>query len=182
MSTLEDLRKQLAEAEARHAWAMRAFVTEAGGVHAAAELLDRPPRDVARIAGARPLAMVIYRSLGAGGVDVDGRRYGETGGDDAEQGLADGRWYHVHRSVRPRIVLLIIVLGGVVTRAWPVLPGAAWVRSEAGTKVGLPLEPHPLTAGKLRELYPDLGLDLGDDRPMRQGVLREYLPVDGLDG
>jgi hypothetical protein len=29
------------------------------------------------------------------------------------------------------------------------------------------------------ERYPNLGIALGAERPMRQGLLREYIPVDG---
>ncbi len=39
--------------------------------------------------------------------------------------------------------------------------------------------PIALKPEEVRALYPDFGIAVGDQRPMRQGLLREYVPLDG---
>jgi hypothetical protein len=59
-----------------------------------------------------------------------------------------------------------------------VVPAERWERDATGEKVALPLGERPLTAQEVAERYPNLGLSLEDERPMRQGLLREYIPID----
>jgi hypothetical protein len=186
MAQLDDLHRRLLELDEREedlrrerAAVMRAFVRVAGGVTEAAGLLELDPRAVVQLQRLDGLAMVIYRGAGTGSpVDADGRVYGETGQGRAVQRLADGRWWRVAKASQARIRLLIVVDRARVTRIWPVKDGGRWEPGDGG-KYALPLGDKPLTAAEVAERYPDLGVTLGDERPMRQGLLREYIPIDG---
>jgi hypothetical protein len=123
---------------------------------------------------------VFYRKEGRS-VYEDGR--GETGRSNDEQRLADATWWYVARDKRPKIRLLVVVVSGVVRRIWPVDPAGPWDDAPNGSgKVALPLGEHPLEPEEVQALYPDLGIAEDDLRPARQGLLREYVPVDGTQG
>ncbi|MFE4264497.1 hypothetical protein [Streptomyces sp. NPDC056883] len=172
---LDELDREEAGLHQRRALLLRSFVKEAGGLTSAAALLELDPRVLVQRQRLEDLAMVIYRGVGTG-TDDDGRVYGETGLDDATQRLADGRWWRIAQVSRTRIRLLVVVDRGQVRRVWPVKAGGTWEVSADG-KVALPLAEHPLTGQELAVRYPALGINLGDHRPMRRGLLREYVPV-----
>jgi hypothetical protein len=185
MATLEDLHQELREIhhqeEALHhrrSLVMRAFVRAAGGLTEAAELLAMDPRTIVQLQRLGELAMVVYRGVGTA-TDEDGRVFGETGEDDASEGqrLADDRWWRVAKASQKRIRLLIVVGSGRVRRIWEVEQKPDWERGPGG-KVALPLGPHPLTPQEVADRYPDLGVAVDDERRMRQGLLREYIPLD----
>jgi hypothetical protein len=184
MTALDELHKQLRELDRaeeglhhRRALLLRSFVKEAGGLTEAAALLEMDPRVLVQRQRLEDLAMVIYRGAGTG-TDDDGRTHGETGRDDAAQRLADGRWWRVAKASRPKIRLLVVVDRGQVRRIWPVKESGTWEEGADG-KVALPLGERPLTQQELDTRYPTLGISLGDHRPMRRGLLREYAPIDG---
>jgi hypothetical protein len=186
LTLLDELQEQLteldrAEEDLRHrrSLLLRAFVKEAGGLTEAAALLDQDPRVLVQQQRLGDLAMVIYRGAGTG-TDDDGRAYGETGQDDATQRLADGRWWRVAKGSRTKIRLLVVVDRGRVRRIWPVVEDAVWEEATDG-KVALPLAVRPLTSQEVSDRYPALGLNLGDQRPMQRGKLREYIPIDGAE-
>ncbi|MGW1039495.1 hypothetical protein [Streptomyces sp. NPDC002547] len=168
----------------RRAVGTRALIEEAGGVKAAAALLGLDPRTVSRRTRLDDVAMVIYRNTA--GVDVDGRPYGETGRGGDVQREADARWWRVDPKQRPKIKLLVVVFRGEVTRIWRVRPEQPWnPKPDDPRYVEVPVEDTPLTAEEVAQHYPDLGLNLGDERPMRQGLIREDLPLsrpDELEG
>ncbi|MGW1498877.1 hypothetical protein ACWCQW_09950 [Streptomyces mirabilis] len=186
MNSLLDLQARLhaldmkeEEIHQQRAAVMRAYVQAAGGLGEAAALLRLHPTTVVQIQRLGEIAMVIYRNEG-GGVDAEGRLFGETGGNDDTQRDADGPYWRVAKASRPKIRLLVIVVAGEVRRIWPVDPSDAWVEQPGGSgKVALPLGEHPLKPEEVRALYPDFGIAVGDQRPMRQGLLREYVPLDG---
>jgi hypothetical protein len=187
MATLEDLHQELREIHhqeevlhRRRSLVVRAFVRAAGGLTEAAELLAMDPRTVVQLQRLGELAMVVYRGAGTA-TDADGRVYGETGQGDASQDqlLADGRWWRVAKASRKRIRLLIVVASGRVCRIWEVEPNREWDPDPGGGgKVALPLGPRPLAPQEVADRYPDLGVAVGDERRMRQGLLREYIPLD----
>ncbi|WP_329020933.1 hypothetical protein [Streptomyces sp. NBC_01601] len=174
---LDDIDRAEEDLHRRRALVLRAFVKEAGGLTEAAGLLELDPRIVVQRQRLEDLAMVIYRGAGTG-TDDDGRVYGETGQDTAAQRLADGRWWRVARASRSKIRLLIVVDRGQVRRIWPVKETGTWEEGADG-KVALPLGECPLAQQELDTRYPTLGISLGDHRPMRRGLLREYVPIDG---
>ncbi|TDD75061.1 hypothetical protein [Actinomadura rubrisoli] len=149
---------------------LRAFVRAAGGVTEASGLLGMDPRTVVKLQRLDEIAMIVYRSGGTG-TDPEGR-VGER------QREADSRWWRVARASRPKIRLLVVVDRGIVRRIWPVMDTPRWDENEAG-KVALPLGERPLTSEEVAEHYPDLGIAIGDERPIRKGLLREHVPVDG---
>jgi hypothetical protein len=125
------------------------------------------------------IAMLIYRGARPR-PDIDGHIYGETGEGDhsPNQRWADAHWWRIAAARRPKIRLLIIVVKGVVRRMWQVLPAEAWEEDASG-KVALPLGDRPLTSDEVEQYYPALGIAVGDHRPARPGLMREYVPVDG---
>ncbi|WP_371801559.1 hypothetical protein OHA38_43365 (plasmid) [Streptomyces sp. NBC_01732] len=186
MTVLDELREQLNEIDRaegelhqRRAQLLRAFVKEAGGLTEAAGLLELDPRVVVQRQRLEDLAMVIYRGGAGTGTDADGRVYGETGQDDAAQRLADGRWWRVAQASRRKIRLLIVVDRGQVRRIWPVREDVDIWEESADSRVAFPLGERPLTQQELDARYPALGICLGDHRPARRGLLREYVPIDG---
>lgn len=179
---LQNLRALDVQEEAiarRRAKLTRAVVEEAGGVKAAAALLELDPRTVSRRTRLKDFAMVVYRNA-TGRVDDDGRPFGETdGAGDGVQRTADAQWWRVDQQQRPKIKLLVVVFRGEVRRIWRVLPDRPWPsKGDGSTFVEVPVEDVPLTHEEVREHYPDLGLNLGDKRAMRQGLIREYLALD----
>ncbi|MGW0844204.1 hypothetical protein ACWD26_29515 [Streptomyces sp. NPDC002787] len=165
--------RQLARRRAR---ATRALIEGAGGVKAAAAILGLDPRTVSRRTRLDDIAIVIYRNTA--GVDVDGRPYGETGQSGAVQREADARWWRVDPKQRPKVKLLVVVFRGEVTRIWRVQPDKPWTPKPGDPHyVEIPVETTPLTAEEVAHHYPELGLNLGDSRPMRQGLIREDLPL-----
>ncbi|MFI6587449.1 hypothetical protein [Embleya sp. NPDC050493] len=186
MTRLDELRERLHALDAREedvhqerARVLREYVREAGGLTDAAALLEMDPRTLVQLQRLGDLAMVVYRGPGAGGTDDDGRAYGETGTGDASptQQEADGAWWRVAKASRPKIRALVVVDRGVVVRVWPVDPTRAWLERDG--RVALPLGDRPLTADEIATRYPSLGIALGDERPMRRGLLREYVALDG---
>ncbi|MFF1733708.1 hypothetical protein [Streptomyces sp. NPDC058247] len=186
MNGIEELRQRLRALDVqeediarKRAELTRALVDAAGGLNPAAELLKLDPRTVSKRTRLDDIAMVVYRR-GAELVDDDGRLYGETSHGDAAQRTADAQWWRVDKKQRPKVRLLVVVFRGEVRRIWRVLPDGQWrPKGDGSTFVEVPVEDQPLTAAEVREHYPRLGLNLGGARPMRQGLIREYLPVDG---
>jgi len=115
-------------------------------------------------------------------VDAKGRVYGETGEGDASeaQRRADSEYWRIAEAMRPKIRLLIVIVLGEVRRIWPVMLVEAWAEEDG--KVALPRGERPLTSEEVRTRYPALGMAVGGERPMRQGLMREYVPVDGTQG
>ncbi|MFJ8747370.1 hypothetical protein ACIRL2_49565 [Embleya sp. NPDC127516] len=186
MTRLDELREELRALDAREedvhrqrARVLRDYVREAGGLTDAAALLQMNPRSLVQLQRLGDLAMVVYRGPGAGGTDDDGRAYGETGTGNASttQQEADGAWWRVAKASRPKIRALVVVDQGVVARVWPVDPSRVW--RERDGRVALPLGDRPLTAHEIATRYPGLGIMPGDERPMRRGLLREYVPLEG---
>ncbi len=124
------------------------------------------------------IAMLVYRGPGRQ-VDADGRVYGETSEGDASdaQRRADSGYWRIAEAARPKIRLLIVIVQGKVRRIWPVMSVETWAEEDG--KVALPLDERPLTPEEVRTRYPALGIAVGDERPPRQGLMREYVPVDG---
>ena len=124
------------------------------------------------------IAMLIYRGPDPS-PGIDGRIYGETGeGDDSpNQRWADAHWWRIAAARRPKIRLLIVVVRGQVRRIWPVMPAENWEENASG-KVALPLGERPLTRDEVQQRYPALHIAVGDKRPARQGLMREYVQVD----
>lgn len=186
MTELNDLEAQLRELDEREeaihrqrARVMRAFVTAAGGLTEAAARLEADPRTVVQIQRRGEIALVIYRGPDPSPL-IDGHIYGETGeGDDsANQRWADAHWWRIASARRRHIRLLIVVVKGEVRRIWQVVPSETW-EEDANGKVALPLGERPLSPGDVRQSYPALGIAVGDQRPARQGLMREYVSVDG---
>ena len=163
----------------RRARVTRSLVDEAGGVKAAAALLGQDPRTVSRRTRLDDVAMVVYRNT-AGRADGDGGHNGDVEQEDRRvHREADARWWRVDQQQRAKIKLLVVVSRGEVRRIWRVLSDRPWHPKDDGSAyVEVPVEDTPLTADEVRMHYPDLGLNLGDPRPMRQGLIREYLPLD----
>ena len=125
------------------------------------------------------IAMLVYPGPGRG-VDAKGRVYGETGEGDASeaQRRAGSEYWRIAEAMRPKIRLLIVVQGEV-RRIGPVMPVdlvggrrkgcAAPGRAPADPRGG----PYPLPGARHA---------VGGERPMRQGLMREYAPVDGTQG
>jgi Ni,Fe-hydrogenase III small subunit len=123
--------------------------------------------------------MVIYRGPEPS-PGIDGHTYGETGepDDSPVQRWADAHWWRIRVDKHPKIRLLIVVVSGELRRIWPVELTSNW-EQEPGGKIALPLGARPLTSDEVHERYPGLGITIGDHRPSRQGLMREYVPVDG---
>jgi len=115
-------------------------------------------------------------------VDAKGRVYGETGEGDATeaQRRADSENWRIAEAMRPKIRLLIVIVVGEVRRIWPVMLVETWAEEDG--KVALPRGERPATPEEVRTRYPALGMAVGGERPMRQGLMREYVPVDGRQG
>jgi hypothetical protein len=186
VTRLDDLQERLRELDEQEqaihrerAMVMRAFVAAAGGLTEAAGKLQADPRTVVQIQDRREIALVIYRGPDPS-PDIDGHIYGETGDPDGSPGQrwADAHWWRIAIARRPEIRLLIVVVQGEVRRIWPVMPAETWEEDATG-KVALPLGERPLTPDEVRQRCPSLGIAVGDHRPARQGLMREYIPVDG---
>lgn len=188
MARLNELRHQLSELDMqgallrqRRAILTRAFVREAGGLVEAAALLKLDPRTVVNHQRLDDIAMVVYRNH-AGRVDDDDRAYGEVGPDLVAQRNADRCWWRVDKRQRQHIKLLIVIDRGECRRIWPVDPSGHWEpKGDSSTFVALPLGERPLTPDQVRTDFPELGITIGNERPMRQGLMREYIPIDGAD-
>jgi len=115
-------------------------------------------------------------------VDAKGRAYGETGEGDASeaQRRADSEYWRIAEAMRPKIRLLIVIVVGEVRRIWPVMLVETWAEEDG--EVALPRGERPLTPEEVGTRYPALGMAVGGERPMRQGLMREYVPVDGTQG
>jgi hypothetical protein len=184
MTRLQELEARLRELdvseEALHqerAAVMREFVGVAGGLTEAASRLQADPRTVAQLQQRDEVAFVIYRGPDPSPV-IGGHVYGETGGGDysPDQRWADAHWWRIAKAMRPRIRLLVVVVRGEVRRIWEVMPGADW-EEDTGGKSGIPLGERPLTPDEIRDRYPKFNLAVGDVRPARQGLMREYVPL-----
>lgn len=193
MTVLEDLHAQLRALDEQEehihqhrAAVMRELVKAAGGLTEAAALLKMDPRVIVQAQRLDEVAMVIYRGPGPR-VDPDGRIYGETGevgtaDPDDEQRWADSHWWRIATDMRPKIRLFIVVVQGEVRRIWPVMPVPAEDWEQDRGKVAVPLGEHTLTPEQIRADFPSLGIAVGDQRPMRQGLMREYVPAGGRRG
>ena len=190
MTRLEELREELRVLDAqeeglhqRRAATMRAFVQAAGGLGEAALLLGVHPTTVVHLQRLDGIAMVIYRNEVTSVDHVSGRLFGETGGGHDVQRDADSGYWRVAKARQSQIRLLVVVVTGQVRRIWPVLPEREWVQQPDGSgRVAIPLGECPLSPSEVLELHPGLGIAEGDVRPMRQGLLREYVPLDGTRG
>lgn len=185
VTDLSDLQERLRELDEREeeihrqrADVMRAFVAAAGGLTKAAGKLQTDPRALVQIQRRDEIAFVIYRGPDPSPV-IDGHIYGETGEreDSPGQRWADAHWWRIALAARPKIRLLIVVVSGEVRRIWAVMAAATWEEDASG-KVALPLGERPLTPDEVRQRYPTLGIAVGDQRGGRQGLMREYVPVD----
>jgi hypothetical protein len=117
-------------------------------------------------------ALLIYRG-GTPQIDADGRLYGETGRDEPEQLEADRKWWPIATWRLPLLRLLVIIVGGVVTRVREV-DGVDSDAGTAGRKIAL-LAGSPLTPEQIAERYPTLPMKLGDPWPTRPGPSREFI-------
>jgi hypothetical protein len=187
MTELENLQRRLRaldeQEEALHqerATVMREFVAAAGGLTEAAGKLKADPRTLVQLQRRDEVAFVVYRGPDPSPV-IDGHVYGETGAGDASaaQRWADAHWWRIAATMRPKIRLLIVVVKGRVRRIWEVMPAGDWEVDPLSGKVGLPLAERPLTPDEVGQGYPDLGISVDDERPARQGLMREYVPVRG---
>jgi DNA invertase Pin-like site-specific DNA recombinase len=127
--------------------------------------------------GTGALALVAYRGKSGGGIDEDGRYYGETGLGEPTQLEADCKYWPLNETKKPFLKAFVVVAKGVVTRVRLVDPDPnGWKRDPKRPK-GTPYweipMSAPLTAEQIAEHLPTLGLQLGDAVPHQRGKLRE---------
>jgi hypothetical protein len=127
-------------------------------------------------AGQEDCVLVIYRNTRPGKIDLDNRRYGETGRGGQTQLDADRKWWNVAPDRRPHLKGMVIVVNGTVTRIYGVDPNGTWEPDDRDY-VSIPLTGPVKDNLQVAEKFPTLGIRLGDHRPHVRGKIREYLPL-----
>jgi hypothetical protein len=131
------------------------------------------PEAVSAEPAERNYALLVWRKAARAQRDLDGRQYGETGGDEDVQLDADRMWWPIARWRLGGLKALIFITDGKVNRIREVY-GVDEETTGESSSLALQLSP-PLSASEVAESLPALPVHIGDERPAVQGKLREYL-------
>jgi hypothetical protein len=117
--------------------------------------------------------LVIYRNTRPGKVDQGtNRRFGETGQGESVQLEADRMYYPVSAARQAGLRGVVYIADGIVVRVRAVDPAGTWQHDHRGY-ADIPLT-APLTDLQVAQLFPTLGLCVGDVCPRVRGRIRKY--------